>query len=94
MEMNKVNINVVDYSKISLLIKAQGIPTYTNQHTKLLSEEELQRRAVQAINYLVKKGCDINYRGKNGATALLSASHWGYYSIVEALLLHGANPNI
>jgi ankyrin repeat protein len=94
MEMNKVNINVVDYSKISLLIKAQGIPTYTNQHTKLLTEEELERRAVKAINYLVKKGCDINYRGKNGATALLSASHWGYYSIVKALLLHGANPNI
>lgn len=41
MELNKVNINIVDYSKISLLIKAQGIPTYSNDHTKLLSEEEL-----------------------------------------------------
>ena len=37
MELNNVNINVVDYNKISLLIKAQGIPTYSNQHTKLLS---------------------------------------------------------
>lgn len=27
-------------------------------------------------------------------TALLSASHWGYYKVVEALLLHGADPNI
>ena len=37
MELKNVNINVVDYSKISLLIKAQGIPTYTNDHTKILS---------------------------------------------------------
>lgn len=94
MELNKVNINIVDYSKISLLIKAQGIPTYANEHTKLLSDEELERRAVKAVNYLVKKGADINFRGKNGATALLSASHWGYYSIVETLLLHGADPNL
>lgn len=27
-------------------------------------------------------------------TALISAAHWGYYPIVETLLLHGANPNI
>lgn len=80
--MKKVNINVVDYSQISLLIKAQGIPTYSNKHTALLSQEELEKRAVKAINYLVKKGVDINQRGKNGATALLSASHWGYFSIV------------
>ncbi len=38
MEMNQVNINVVDYNKASLLMKAQGIPTFTNDHTKLLSE--------------------------------------------------------
>lgn len=39
MQLNNVNINVVDYSKTSLLIKAQGIPTYSNQHTKDLTEE-------------------------------------------------------
>ena len=37
MEMNNVNINVKDYSSASLLIKAQGIPTYQNSHTKKLS---------------------------------------------------------
>lgn len=36
---------------------------------------------------------DINYRGKNGETALLSASHWGRFEVVEALLKHGADPN-
>jgi ankyrin repeat protein len=54
----------------------------------------LQRRAIKSINYLVKKGVDVNYRGKNGATAILSASHWGYYNIVETLLIHGADPNL
>lgn len=82
MELNNVNINVVDYNKCSLLIKAQGIPTYDNQHTKLLTQDELENRAIKAINYLVKKGVDVNYRGKNGGTALLSASHWGYKKIV------------
>jgi hypothetical protein len=37
MELKNVNINVMDYNKTSLLIKAQGIPTYTNDHTKLLT---------------------------------------------------------
>lgn len=37
MELNNVNLNVVDYNKTSLLIKAQGIPTYSNQHTKVLT---------------------------------------------------------
>lgn len=82
MEMNNVNINVADYNKTSLLMKAQGIPTYTNEHTKKLTEDDLQKRAIKAINYLVKKGIDVNYRGKNGQTALLSAAHWGYAQIV------------
>jgi ankyrin repeat protein len=42
----------------------------------------------------MQRGVDVNYRGKNGQTALLFASHWGYYSVVEALLKHGADPNL
>jgi ankyrin repeat protein len=76
------------------LIKAQGIPSYSNEHVKLLTYEELQRRAIKAIDYLMKRGVDINYRAKNGQTALLFASHWGYYNVVEALLKHGADPNL
>ena len=92
-EMNNVNINVVDYNKASLLMKAQGIPTYDNDHTKLLSREELENRAIKAINFLIKKGVDVNFRNKNGSTALLSACHWGYPRIVEVLLKNGADPN-
>lgn len=39
MENNDVNINVKDFSSSSLLIKAQGMPSYRNDHTKLLTKE-------------------------------------------------------
>lgn len=38
MELNNVNIHVVDFNKASLLMKAQGIPSYSNQHTSMLSK--------------------------------------------------------
>jgi ankyrin repeat protein len=94
MELKNVNINVVDYNTTSLLIKAQAIPTYQNEHTKLLNREELENRAIKAIGYLAKRGVNMNYRNKNGQTALLSAAHWGYYHVAEALLKCGADPNV
>ena len=94
MEKNNVNLNVMDYNKANLLIKAQAIPTYQNAHTKLLTEEELEDRAIIAVKYLLKKGIDINFRSKNGSTALLCACHWGYDRIVKVLLEEGADPNL
>ena len=41
MDTHPVNLNVIDFSKANLLVKATNIPTYTNAHTKLLSDEEL-----------------------------------------------------
>ena len=49
MDKNPVNLYVIDFSKANLLIKAANIPTYTNAHTKLLSDEELEDRAILAI---------------------------------------------
>lgn len=46
------------------------------------------------MNYLVKRGVDIDYQDKNGCTALLSASHWENTSIAGILLNYGANPNL
>ena len=84
----------MDFGKSTLLIKATNIPTYSNDHTKLLTEEELINRSIQAVQYLIKKGCDINYQNPNGMTALLCACHWGYAPIAEVLLKNGANPNL
>lgn len=94
MEKGNVNLNVVDHSTNNLLIKAQGIPTYRNAHTKDLSEDELEDRAILACRYLLDKGIDIDYNNKTGATALLCACHWGYEKIVNFLLEQGANPNL
>lgn len=52
----------------------------------MFSDEELMNRAVKAVNYLLKRGVDINYRDKNGITALLSACHWGNAPIAKILL--------
>ncbi len=49
------------------------------------------KRAVIAVNYLLKRGVDINYRDKNGITALLSACHWGNTAIAKILLENGAD---
>ena len=94
MNENDVNIHVVDFNKASLLIKAQGISAPTNQHRKSIPEEERERRALIAVEYLLKRGADINYQDKNGITALLSACHWEEYDMAELLLKKGANPNI
>jgi ankyrin repeat protein len=37
------------------------------------------RRAVKAMTYLLNRGVDINFRDKNGMTALLTSCHWGNY---------------
>ncbi len=71
-----VNLNVVDYNKASLLIKAQDVANNSNQYKKMFSDEELRNRAIKAVSYLLKRGVDINYRDKNGITALLTACHW------------------
>ena len=82
MDKNNVNVNVLDFNKTSLLIKAQGIPGIKNPMTKKFTKSELQDKAIIAIEYLIKRGVDVNYQNKkNGITALLSASHWGYTKI-------------
>ena len=51
-------------------------------------------RAMKASLYLIERGIDINYRDKNGATALYTAVHWQRIQLAELLLSKGANPNI
>lgn len=95
MEEKNVNINVLDFNKNSLLIKAQGIPGIKNPLTKKFTKSELQDKAIIAMEYLINRGVDINYQNKkNGITALLSACHWGYTKIAEFLLRNGADPNL
>lgn len=89
-----INLNVVDYNKASLLIKAQDVANNSNHYKKMFSDEELKNRAIKAVSYLLKRGVDINYRDKNGITALLSACHWENNDIAKLLLENGADPNL
>jgi ankyrin repeat protein len=42
----------------------------------------------------LKKGVNINYRDKNGGTALQAAVHWNNHEVAEVLLKNGADPNL
>jgi ankyrin repeat protein len=42
----------------------------------------------------MEKGVDINYRDKNGGTALMAACHWGNNDIAKILLEKGADVNL
>ena len=89
-----VNIHVVDYSTVSLLIKAQDVANSNHPCKKLLSKEERVARAIKVSLYLIERGVDVNYRDKNGATALYTAVHWQRFELAELLLSKGADPNI
>lgn len=40
-----INLNVVDFNKASLLIKAQDVANNSNMYKKMFSDEELMKRA-------------------------------------------------
>jgi len=46
------------------------------------------------INFLLKKGLDVNARNEWGETALVIAARDGIDALVEILLNNGADPNI
>lgn len=48
----------------------------------------------QVVEYLIKKGANINARTETGATALFLASRYGHIEVVKLLLKHHADPSI
>ncbi|MQY50819.1 ankyrin repeat domain-containing protein [Rhodocyclus tenuis] len=46
------------------------------------------------VDYLLKRGAEIDARTENGSTALMVAARNGHQAVVEVLLQHHANPNL
>ncbi len=71
-----INLNIVNFQKASLLIKATDMANKNHPMRSTIPEEELLKRSERVIVFLLDRGVDIDYRDKNGYTALLSAAHW------------------
>jgi len=49
---------------------------------------------LEAVNYLLGRGCDVNVADDKGRTPLMEAALWGQVRVVDALLKAGANNHL
>jgi len=49
---------------------------------------------VKSISLLIAAGADVNYKNRNGRTALMAAELLNYRGVIELLLKHGADASI
>ena len=49
---------------------------------------------LQIIDFLIKKGADIDAKDKYGNTPLIGNARWGRYDYVKMFAEHSANPNL
>ena len=55
----------------------------------------MEKKNIQeSVEYLIKKGCDVNLGGGLEASPLVEASLRGYSEIVELLLANGAELDV
>ena len=64
---------------------AKGVE-YERKNSKIMFFE-------QAIDYILLKGCEVDYKDEVGRTALFSACWWGSKHMIELFLKKGADPN-
>lgn len=75
-----------------------GIEALLEQHPQLRHDADLPRGAmhfgIDLVVWLVERGFDINARSRDGRTLLIAFALWNDVDAVEALLAHGADPDL
>ena len=55
--------------------------------------EDVEQRAIETLQLLLKAGGDINAKDPRGLTPLHEAARWGWNGVVQFLVDNGADPN-
>lgn len=95
----KVGVKKVSALVEDLISESQSLK---DQHSMMNDVSNKNERIIEAskcghlkiVESLVKNGMNINFRGGDGLTPLMTASLYGRFSIVEYLVNNGADVNI
>jgi uncharacterized protein len=77
-----------------LLGKGRILPVCDPRENMYLHRAVMEGAEPFVIEYLLKRGVDINAQNAQGETALLIAAWTGRVELVEILLKKGADPNV
>lgn len=82
---------------VKLLVNAGANINYSNRRgdtALMMASYSCKKFSEQIIDYLVTSGANVNSRNNDGETALIFACLQSCLRNVEALIKHGANPNL
>ncbi|NQY04732.1 MAG: ankyrin repeat domain-containing protein [Flavobacteriaceae bacterium] len=82
-----------DSKSVKMLTDTHGIDCYDSYKRTFLILAASEGNE-NIMNFLIKKGADINFQDKNGYSALHFAALNNKNRIAEILLKNGANPNL
>ena len=82
-------------SEIAELLVAKGadVMLMTRNTQSVPLEEAAASGDLSTVQLLLQSGADLNYRDRDGWSAIHWAAEEGYYEVVSLLLKHGANTN-
>ena len=84
---------VYDFERYSVIFSITQEHLHTHQGTVAFCEMAAQNK-ISILDYLLKKGMNVNVRNERGVTALAIAITRGQAEAVKLLLENGADPNI
>lgn len=86
--------NITPHELKSWLGKGPILPICDPRGNSYLHRSVMEGAKPFVIEFLLKRGLDINGQNEQGATALILAAWYGREELVDLLLKHGADPNL